>query len=76
MNACGVAPGRPGRLGRADGGVEDRGVVQALLVVVLGRGVAATLLGQHVDHDRAVMVGDLARACSMRAMSWPSMGPM
>ncbi len=37
-------------------GVEHRGVVQALLVVLLGRRVAAALLREHVDHDRALVV--------------------
>ena len=32
-------------------------VVQALDVVLFGRGVAPALLGQHVDHDRAVPLG-------------------
>ncbi len=30
--------------------------MEALLVVLLGRRVAATLLGEHVDHDRALVV--------------------
>ena len=42
------------RLGRTDQRVEDRGVVEVLLVVVLGRRVAAALLGEDVDDDRAL----------------------
>jgi hypothetical protein len=34
--------------------VEHRGVVEVLLVVVLGGRVAAALLGEHVHHDRAL----------------------
>ena len=34
--------------------------MQALLVVVLGRGVAPSLVGQHVDHDGAVEARRLA----------------
>ena len=41
-------------LGRADHRVEHRRVVEVLLVVVLGRRVAAALLGEHVDDDRAL----------------------
>ncbi len=39
-------------MGGADPGVEHRGVVQVLFVVVLGRRVAAALLREHVDDDR------------------------
>ena len=48
----GVAGGH--RLGRPDERVEDRCIVEMLLVVVLGRRIAAALLGQHVHEDRAV----------------------
>jgi hypothetical protein len=46
-------PGGHG-LRRADRGIEDGGVVQVLLVVVLRRRVAATLLGEDVHQDRAL----------------------
>ena len=45
--------GRHG-LRRADQRVEHGGVVEVLLVVVLGRRVAAALLGEDVDDDRAL----------------------
>ena len=61
VERLGVALGGPGRFGRPDGRVEDRGVVQALLVVVLGRAVAPALLGDDVDHDRAVELVGLAQ---------------
>ena len=49
------------RRARAGGHVEDRRVVQALLVVVLGRRIAAALLRQHVHDDRPVEVGGVAQ---------------
>ena len=42
------------RLRRPDQRVEHRRVVEVLLVVVLGRRVAAALLGEDVDDDRAL----------------------
>ena len=49
--------GGGGRGGRAAGGrVEQADVVQVLLVVALGRGVAAALLGHYMHHDGAVFV--------------------
>jgi hypothetical protein len=48
------------RLRRADQRVEHGRVVQVLLVVVLGGRVAAALLGEHVDEDRALL-GQLDR---------------
>ena len=54
-----VPGGHPVR--RADGGVEDRRVVQVLLVVVLGRRVAATLLGEHVEHARPLELDGVAQ---------------
>ena len=48
----GVAGGHG--LGRPVLGVEHRRVVEVLLVVVLGRRVAAALLGEDVDDDRAL----------------------
>ena len=48
----GVAGGHG--LGRSVLGVEHRRVVEVLLVVVLGGRVAASLLGEHVDDDRAL----------------------
>ena len=39
---------------RPDDGVEHRGVVEVLLVVVFGRRVPAALLGEHMDDDRAL----------------------
>ena len=58
--------GRHG-LGRAGQRVEHRGVVEVLLVVVLGRRVAAALLGEDVDDDRALgrqLDGVARSACS------------
>ncbi len=54
----GVAGGD--RLRRPDQRVEDGRVVEVLLVVVLGGGVAPALLGEHVHEDRA-FVGQLDR---------------
>jgi hypothetical protein len=57
----GVA-GSAGPLGlRAELGVEDaRGVVEVLLLILLGRRVALALLGEDVDHDRTVELGGVA----------------
>ncbi len=41
-------------LGRTDRRIEHGGIVQVLLVVVLGRWIAAALLRQHVDDDRSL----------------------
>ncbi len=49
----GVARGHG--LRRPDERIEDRRVVEVLLVVVLGRRVAPTLLGEDVDEDRTVL---------------------
>ena len=49
----GVARGHG--LGRPDERIEDRRVVEVLLVVVLGRRVTPTLLGEDVDEDRTVL---------------------
>ena len=54
----GVAGGH--RLGWALDRVEHGRVVEVLLVVVLGGRVPAALLGEHVDHDRA-LGGELLR---------------
>ncbi len=40
--------------------VEHRRVVQVLLVVVLGRRITATLVGQYVHDDRSVVLGGIA----------------
>ena len=53
-------PGRHPRR-RACHRVEDRRVVQALLVVVLGEGIALALAGEDVDDDGAVELGRLAQ---------------
>ena len=70
---------RVGRLSVGDGLDDqwraDLEVVEALDVVLFGGGVAPALLGEDVDHDGTGPLRALARACSMPAMSWPSMGP-
>ena len=53
--------GRLARRLRADLGVEAAGVVQALLLVLLGRRVALALGGEDVDDDRAVELGGVAQ---------------
>ena len=51
-------------------------VVHVLDRVVLGRRVAAALVGEHVDHDRSVDLGGVGAAPARAdAMSWPSKGP-
>ena len=54
----GVAGGD--RLRRADQRIEDRRVMEVLLVIVLRRRVAATLLREHVHEDRPLL-GELDR---------------
>ncbi len=71
-----VALDGPGRFGRAGRRVKSTGVVQAFFFVVFRRPVAPPLLG----HGRARRsarrtLAAWRSACSMPAMSWPSMGP-
>jgi hypothetical protein len=67
-------PGGHG-LRRAQLRVEHRGVVQVLLVVVLGGRVALALLGEDVHDDGSLELHGVAQRASMASMSWPSMGP-
>ena len=72
----GLLDQRLGERGRVAAGLEaDADVVEALDRVVLGGRVAPALLGEHVDDDRAVVLGGVAQRLLQPSMSWPSNGP-
>ena len=68
---------RPGLRERPPGlRVDHADAVEAVGLVVLGRRVAQALVGERVHDDRPTEAPwHGARACSIAATSWPSIGP-